>query len=82
MYGRGGFVFGSSREWNYQKAKTAYNFMNFSLAVADAPNLAQNVKNFSELQKQVSLLNEQKGRSGLAPRCRLVTSCGIWRFPG
>lgn len=31
-------------------------------AVADAPNLAQNVKNFSELQKQVSLLNEQKSR--------------------
>ena len=30
--------------------------------VADAPNLAQNVKNFSELQKQVSLLDEQKSR--------------------
>lgn len=35
---------------------------NAQWAVADAPNLAQNVKNFSELQKQVSLLNEQKSR--------------------
>ena len=31
-------------------------------AVADAPNLAQNVKNFSELQKQVGYLKEQKDR--------------------
>ena len=30
--------------------------------VADAPNLAQNVKNFSELQKQVGYLKEQKDR--------------------
>lgn len=32
------------------------------LAVADAPNLAQNVKNFAELQKQVGYLKEQKGQ--------------------
>ena len=31
-------------------------------AVADAPNLAQNVKNFSELQIQVGYLKEQKDR--------------------
>ena len=31
-------------------------------AVADAPNLAQNVKNFAELQKQVGYLKEQKGQ--------------------
>lgn len=31
-------------------------------AVADAPNLAQNVKNFTELQKQVNLLTDQKNR--------------------
>ena len=31
-------------------------------AVADAPNLAQNVKNFAELKKQVDLLNEQKSK--------------------
>ncbi len=30
-------------------------------AVADAPNLAQNVKNYAELQKQVTVLSEQKG---------------------
>lgn len=29
-------------------------------AVADAPNLAQNVKNYVELQKQVDLLTDQK----------------------
>lgn len=31
-------------------------------AVADAPNLAQNVKNFLELQKQVDILYEQKNK--------------------
>ena len=30
-------------------------------AVADAPNLAQNVKNFSELQKQVGYLKDCLG---------------------
>lgn len=29
-------------------------------AVADAPNLAQNVKNYAELQKQVNLLTDQR----------------------
>ena len=33
-------------------------------AVADAPNLAQNVKNFSELQKQVGYLKEQQRPAG------------------
>ncbi len=31
-------------------------------AVADASNLSQNIKNFSELKKQVELLNEQKSK--------------------
>lgn len=31
-------------------------------AVADAPNLAQNLKNYVELQKQVDLLTDQKGK--------------------
>lgn len=31
-------------------------------AVSDAPNLAQNVKNFGELQKQVDLLSQQKSK--------------------
>lgn len=31
-------------------------------AVADAPNLAQNLKNYEELQKQVTLLSDQKGK--------------------
>lgn len=36
MYGRGGFVFGSGREWNYQKAKAAYNSGNYPSSVADS----------------------------------------------
>lgn len=31
-------------------------------AVADAPNLAQNVKNYVELQKQVDILTDQKSK--------------------
>lgn len=42
MYGRGGFVFGSSREWNYQKAKTAYlaNSYPASVSYSSMPELA------------------------------------------
>lgn len=32
------------------------------MAVADAPNLAQNVKNYAELQKQVTILSDQKSK--------------------
>lgn len=31
-------------------------------AVADAPNLSQNIKNFAELKKQVDLLKEQRSK--------------------
>ena len=43
-------------------------------AVADAPNLAQNVKNFSELQKQVGYLKEQKDRLETLDMMRKVNS--------
>lgn len=35
---------------------------NAQWAVADAPNLAQNVKNYAELQKQVTILSDQKSK--------------------
>ena len=45
-------------------------------AVADAPNLAQNVKNFSELQKQVGYLKEQKDRLDMMRKVNsVISSC-------
>ena len=47
-------------------------------AVADAPNLAQNVKNYVELQKQVDLLTDQKSKldEGLDMMRKVNTTIG------
>lgn len=47
-------------------------------AVADAPNLAQNVKNYVELQKQVNILTDQKSKldEGLDMMRKVNTTIG------
>ena len=47
-------------------------------AVADAPNLAQNVKNYVELQKQVDILTDQKSKldEGLDMMRKVNTTIG------
>lgn len=47
-------------------------------AVSDAPNLAQNLKNYAELQKQVDLLTDQKGKldEGLDMMRKVNTTIG------
>lgn len=47
-------------------------------AVADAPNLSQNIKNFAELKKQVDLLKEQRSKldEGLDMMRKVNTTIG------